>query len=363
MIDEKTVITCRHCGASIEIDDKHPCPILAAHDFKAMHNSCRASSESESICFFTAPMVEFTSEALEWMADHPGAVPVVRVTVDDLRRQAANDFASDILSKPLTRGMAPTPAPDPYARFRDAIRDGKRVFHRAKASGHMLSVEVPGMSVNDFVRDGIYVDDFFIEGVDIPEQPTQGWLNDRYALTGECRVPRERELWAGVAPSGVPIGPLDGICADPAFQGRRWIVRKRVDQPAERMFGTMAEFTKRHCPIVNEAELSKHAAEHDAIVRDKLFSAIVEALPTERLLCRAANVEKVGDVVQILDPMTWDPAEVAVTNSRPVNLHIGQSATDIVKQARDLVQGMNITKKTKYCAFNIVGSELIWGIK
>lgn len=251
---------------------------------------------------------------------------------------------------------------DAFGRFRDAIRDGRRVFFRDRA-GQCISgvVLVEGY---DYARRGITPDMYLIEGVDIPTQPTQEWLDKHgVELTGRCEVPHESDYWVCAGMHDDVHGPGRFRLGYNRFAGRRWIVRIKIAHPAERMFGPMSEFTKLNCPIVNEADLSQHAAEHDAIVRKKLLNQVRRAIPTgvifngDNHLC---TIRYRGDTVAF----TGNELTIVICDqSRPVDFSIGQSAIEITKQARDLVQGMGITKKTRYCAFNIVKDQLIWGIK
>lgn len=249
---------------------------------------------------------------------------------------------------------------DAFGRFRDAIRDGRRVFFRDRA-GQCISgvVLVEGY---DYARRGITPDMYLIEGVDIPTQPTQEWLDKHgVELTGRCEVPHESDYWVCAGMHDDVHGPGRFRLGYNRFAGRRWIVRIKIAHPAERMFGPMSEFTKLHCPIVNEAELSQHAAEHDAIVRKLLSDAIAQNFPgTISNVHVDSRIEMVGDASARVG---FSEPPVICDQSGRVNLHIGQSSAEITKQARDLVQGMGITKKTRFCAFNIVGDTLIWGIK
>lgn len=115
--------------------------------------------------------------------------------------------------------------PDPYARFRDAIREGKRVFVEGftqHTKGKMIPLgEYP-------LKWEASPDIFFIEGVDIPTQPTKDWL-DKYGvgLNGECKVPDfDKDEWC--APRDLEYGPPvhAGVPNPNYYSGRRWIVRK-----------------------------------------------------------------------------------------------------------------------------------------
>lgn len=122
-------------------------------------------------------------------------------------------------------GFASHPPPDPYARFRDAIREGKRVFVEGftqHTKGKMIPLgEYP-------LKWEASPDIFFIEGVDIPTQPTKDWL-DKYGvgLNGECKVPDfDKDEWC--APRDLEYGPPvhAGVPNPNYYSGRRWIVRK-----------------------------------------------------------------------------------------------------------------------------------------
>lgn len=356
--------------------------------------------------------------------------------------------------------------PDPYQRFRDAIREGKRVWY----DQHGIMSAVCYTPLDFSILKSLDASRLFIEGVDIPVQPTQEWLDRKHRkLTGECRHPLNGEEWQGLP------GGADGCLCNTenarvghigiGFSGRRWIVRKKaVNQPAENLFGPMDEFTIKHCPVDGclpgicrrchlrdaksryfcaecleeikvlglsaitgcyhdycihkhmrpfvkgdsfkydstcveciadthraaqgywgrsyidrpevkaaqhelnrqtreSVDLAAHAAAHDAIVRKKLHGLIGLAIPPGITYGPLRPVpEAMGDSTYVALGTNGDNL-ILCDHHRAVDLSIGQSAAQLVKQARDLVTGMGITKKAKYCAFNIVGSTLIWGIK
>ena len=410
-------LTCK-CGASIAIDDKHPCPILAAHDFRLAHKSCRAIDAD----FVLSTIRQAYSELLKMPMGSErlrldGTLARLRDAIADAEGRDAEDVQNEYESKTaastirarmpcckkcgsllLVARVVPHIAADlnvakgivrcqecgyeepsdPYQRFREAIRDGKRVF-RVHAAG------TTGIVMASYLH--LWAADCLnVEGIDIPMQPTPEWLDrNGVELTGECRVPDLWELWASADLSGV----MGESCADLAFisdfSGRRWIVRKKAAPPVichrcNLNYAKSRYFCCESCleeikitglvPSAKTDSIAAHAAEHDAIVRNLLMDAIHQTIPEHVATKYERKIQMLGD--QVLSPLQPSrrvgqdapPQEVIeCKGARPVNLHIGQSATDIVKQARDLVQGMGITKKTKYCAFNIVGSELIWGIK
>lgn len=118
-------------------------------------------------------------------------------------------------------------ASDPFARFREALNDGKRVWVDP-GDGILHKCERPS--------DIGGRRDYFVESVDIPTQPTQEWL-DRHGveLTGECRRPERQKdsRWAGAQNDNPWLCSwTNEIPAVGDYNGRRWILRKKVDTSA-----------------------------------------------------------------------------------------------------------------------------------
>lgn len=197
------------CGASIEIkhdDEQHS----AIREFRAEHAKC------------------------------------LSLWHDSMRRKGGeiqNNMISDV---PITNYY--TKPPDLYSRFRDAIRDGKRVFFTQKAKRETL-VQTTLEHLTDVNPrfTSLTVEGMLIEGIDIPVQPTQEWL-DYYGqeLTGECRKPKDGDVW--VSPGDGSSDPMphrdtDASRPDGRFGGRRWIVRERTKAEKLRDLGTAVERT------------------------------------------------------------------------------------------------------------------------
>lgn len=164
--------------------------------------------------FHSAPLVEFTKEALAWMQTFPGMIPTFKLSIDDARKMVSFEKKAAF-------------APDPYARFRAAIREGKRVFRLSRDGKMELYI-----AANDTRLIGYAFEDkvevYFIESVDIPVQPTQDWLDEiGYESSGECRAPKPGEQYCAITDSGIVTRRVDIPVELPHFSGRRWIVRKK----------------------------------------------------------------------------------------------------------------------------------------
>lgn len=120
--------------------------------------------------------------------------------------------------------------PGPYARFRAAVKEGKRIYY-LDPYGRMSNTASPEIGFFPAKPEC-----YFIEGVDIPPQPTRDWLDKHgVELTGECRRPMHKDLWHGM--SGKLWGPGEGNVASIGdFSGRRWIVKRKDDDGFEKWF-------------------------------------------------------------------------------------------------------------------------------
>lgn len=114
-----------------------------------------------------------------------------------------------------------------YQRFRDAISEGKRVFHLV---GGLLHATLPMIADDGTAPPS---EELFIDGVDVPPRPPKDVLNAfGYRLTGECRSPKPGERYCAITDSGVVIvnaaGALPGF-TNTAFSGRRWILKRESE--------------------------------------------------------------------------------------------------------------------------------------
>lgn len=219
------------CGASIEFDYGDSSERVRADEFQKHHAPCperwRASIPEPTFAdkilgkiylnpafyrdlrdfpsadkWLQKPIVQHGDQAIKGICCHCGSSMVYR-RIDGITVICYTCCKLNV--EPLS--------PDPYARFKVAMDAKKRVFEIPNSDGlPAVQIKHPAHLIR-FEADKLY-----IEGLDIPVQPTKDYLDKQgVELNGECRIPKAREIYA----------PSDSGLNCCLYGGRRWILKRK----------------------------------------------------------------------------------------------------------------------------------------